>query len=126
MRPVHHRLADRVRAHLLICMLAYYLIWHLRRAWAPLTSTDENPPTRTDPVAKAQRSQAATSKARAGRTADGLPAHSFSEILEILGELPRNLVRLAGPAVVEVLTTPTETQRRAFELLGISVPRRCV
>lgn len=125
-RPVHHRLADRVRAHLLICMLAYYLTWHLRRAWAPLTFTDEDPPPRTDPVAKAERSAGATAKARTGRTADGLPAHRFGEILEILGELPRNAVRVGGAAQAEVLTTPTEIQRRAFELLGIPIPQRCM
>lgn len=125
-RPVHHRLANRVRAHLLICMLAYYLTWHLKRAWAPLTFTDEHPPARIDPVAKAQRSTTATAKARKGRTADGLAAHSFREIIEILGELPRNLVRVAGVADVEVLTTANEIQRRAFELLDVPIPLRCV
>lgn len=124
-RPVHHRLADRVRAHLLICMLAYYVAWHLKRAWAPLTFKDEDPPARTDPVAKAERSAGAIVKARTGRTAQGLAAHSFGEIIEILGELPRNVVRVGGAAEVEVLTTPTEIQHRAFQLLGFVVPQRC-
>ena len=124
-RPVHHRLADRVRAHLLICLLAYYVAWHLKRAWAPLTFKDEDPPDRTDPVAKADRSAAATAKARTGRTAEGLAAHSFGEIIEILAELPRNVVRVGGAVEVEVLTTPTEMQRRAFQLLGFALPQRC-
>lgn len=126
LRPIHHRLDRRVRAHLLICMLAYYLTWHLRRAWAPLTYTDEEPPSRTDPVAKAARSASATTKASTGRTADDLPAHSYGEILEILGELPRNLVKVAGTAEAEVITSPNTIQRRAFELLGLSIPLRCM
>jgi transposase len=126
LRPIHHRLADRVRAHLLICMLAYYLTWHLRRAWAPLTFTDEQAPTRTDPVAKAARSKSAATKASTGRTKDGLLAHSYGEILEILGELPRNVVKVADAAEVEVLTSPNTIQRRAFELLGLSIPQHCV
>lgn len=125
-RPVYHRLADRVRAHLLICMLAYYLVWHLRRAWAPLTFTDEHPPARPDPLAKAARSPEATAKARRGRTAEGLPAHTFGEILEVLGELPRNTVRVGGAAVAEALTAPDPIQRRAFELLAVPLSLRCL
>ncbi len=125
-RPVHHRLADRVRAHLLVCMLAYYIAWHMKRAWAPLTFKDEDPPPRSDPVAKAGRSAAATAKAQKSRTPDGLAVHSFGEIIEILGELPRNVVRVAGAAEVEVLTTPNDIQRRALELLGVSLSLRCL
>ncbi len=125
-RPVHHRLARRVRAHLLVCLLAYYLTWHLRQTWAPLTYTDEEPPARPDPVAKAQRSPAAATKARKGRTTDGLVAHSYREIIDILGGLPRNVVAVGGAAQVEVLTTPNQIQRRAFELLGMPIPQRCM
>jgi hypothetical protein len=125
-RPVHHRLADRVRAHLLICMLAYYLTWHLRRAWAPITFADDQPPARTDPVAKAQRSGAAAAKAARGRSPEGLVVHSFGEIIDILGELPRNVVRIAGGPEIEVLTTPNPIQRRAFELLDVPIPQRCM
>ncbi|MEW6583443.1 MAG: IS1634 family transposase [Actinomycetota bacterium] len=123
-RPIHHRLEDRVRAHLLICMLAYYLTWHLRRAWAPITFTDEARPTRKDPVAKAERSPAATRKARRGRTQDGQIAHGFREVLDILATLTRNTLRLPGAAEVEVLATPSPLQARAFELLGATIPAR--
>ena len=125
-RPVHHHLEGRVRAHLLICMLAYYLTWHLRRAWAPLTFTDQAPPERTDPVAKAARSAAATRKASTGRTTDGLAAHSFGEIIDILGTLTRNTLRLPGAGQIEVLATPNDIQRRAFELLELPIPMRLV
>ena len=120
-RPIHHRLAARVRSHLLICMLAYYLTWHLRRAWAPLTFTDENPPVRTDPVAKAERSSAAARKASTGKTAAKEPAHSFGEVLEILATLTRNTLRLPGGTEVEVLANPIPLQAKAFELLGAQI-----
>jgi len=123
-RPIHHRLAGRVRAHLLICMLAYYLTWHLRRAWAPITFTDEAPPKRVDPVAKAERSPAATRKARRGRTQDGEPAHGFGEVLDILATLTRNTLRLPGATEVEVLASPIPLQARAFELIGATIPTR--
>lgn len=125
LRPIFHRLEGRVRAHALICMLAYYLVWHLKAAWAPLTFVDEDPLRRDDPVAKAKRSPKALSKASSGRTADGLIAHSFTEILDHLGEMARNTVRVGGVTEADVVTTPTEIQRRAFELLGVPVPQRC-
>lgn len=123
-RPIHHRLAGRVRSHLLICMLAYYLTWHLRRAWAPLTFTDETPPKRLDPVTKAKRSSAATTKASRGRTTDSEPAHSFGEVLEILATLTRNTLRLPGATEVEVLANPIPLQAKAFELLGATILTR--
>lgn len=125
-RPVHHHLSERVRAHLLLCTLAYYLTWHLRRALAPLTFTDEQPPERADPVARAERSEAARAKASRGRTADGLVAHGFGELLDILGTLTRNTLRLPGAGEVEVMATPNPIQRRAFELLGFPIPQRLV
>ncbi len=124
LRPIHHRLDDRVKAHVLICMLAAYLTWHMRKALAPLTFTDEHPPARQDPVAPARRSAAATTKAARKTTTDtALPARSYQALLTHLGTLTRNDLRYGdnGP-IVPTLTTPTDTQRRAFDLLGAAVP----
>jgi hypothetical protein len=123
LRPIRHHLEDPVRAHVLVAMLAYYLVWHLRRAWAELTFTDEERPTPTDPVAPARRSAAAAKKASRKENADEVAVASFGDLLEHLGTLTRNDVRFAGSkAVVPMLTASTPTQRRAFELLGIAVP----
>jgi Transposase DDE domain len=117
-RPVHHRLEDRVRAHVFLCMLAYYLIWHLRRAWAELLFEDEEPPLQPDPVAKATRSPAAERKARSKRTSRGEPAHSLRSLLAELATQTRNTVRVVGSqASFEQLTTPTPLQARAHELI---------
>src|SRR6266581_5766833 len=99
LRPVWHRLEDRVRAHVLICMLACYLTWHLRRAWAPLTFTDENPPAPDNPVTQASRSAAAQAKASGQHDAAGRPYRSFRGLLEHLATLTRNQVRFAGTQV---------------------------
>jgi hypothetical protein len=116
-RPIHHRLEDRVRAHVLLCMLAYYLTWHLREAWAPLLFKDEFRPPQADPVAKAERSAAAQLKAQSKRTADGEPCHSFRTLLAELATQTRNTIRLAGADVTfERLTQPTPLQARALEL----------
>ncbi|HEX9359751.1 MAG TPA: IS1634 family transposase, partial [Streptosporangiaceae bacterium] len=112
LRPVFHRLTRRVKGHVLICMLAAYLVWHLRRAWAPLTYTDEDPPARPDPVAPARRSEAAQAKATAQHDQDGRPYRSFRGLLAHLATLTRNQVRFAGtPAAVPVLAEPTSEQR---------------
>lgn len=123
LRPIHHRLEDRVRAHVLIAMLAAYLTWHLRRAWAPLTFTDQHPPVRDNPVAPAQRSAAATRKASRRQDEHGQPVRSFRALLEHLGTLTRNDIQYGtqGP-VVPTLAVPTPTQRRAFELLDQPLP----
>jgi hypothetical protein len=121
LRPVYHRLEDRVRAHALICMLAAYVAWHLRQAWAPLTYTDENPPARTDPVAPARRSAAATTKASTRADDQARPVRSFAGILDHLATLTRNTTRIAG-TTIDILATPTTLQRRAFELIGVAVP----
>lgn len=124
LRPIHHRLDDRVKAHVLICMLAAYLTWHMRKALAPLTFTDEHPPARQDPVAPARRSAAAATKAARKTTTDtALPARSYPALLTHLGTLTRNDLRYGdnGP-IVPTLTAPTDTQRRAFDLLGAAVP----
>ncbi|MGH2901983.1 MAG: IS1634 family transposase [Solirubrobacteraceae bacterium] len=116
-RPIHHHLETRVRTHVLICMLAYYLTWHLKAAWKPLLFTDENRPTNQDPVAKAVRSHAAETKARTKRTDDGQPAHSYQTLLSELATQTRNTTRLAGHAnTFEKLTQPTPLQARALEL----------
>ncbi|HME79405.1 MAG TPA: IS1634 family transposase [Mycobacterium sp.] len=124
LRPIHHRLQDRVRAHVLICMLAAYLTWHLRQALAPLTYTDENPPDRDNPVAPARRSTTAATKAARKTTTDThLPTHSYQGLLTHLGTLTRNQVRFAGTDTpVPILAEATHTQRQAFQLLNATIP----
>jgi hypothetical protein len=123
LRPVFHRLEERVKAHVLICMLACYLTWHLRRAWAPLTFTDEDPPTATDPVAPARRSAAAQAKASRQHDEYARPYRSFRGLLDHLATLTRNQVRFAtAPATVPMLAEPTSTQREAFDLIGAPIP----
>ena len=123
LRPVFHRLEERVKAHVLICMLACYLVWHLRRAWAPLTFTDENPPVPASPVAAARRSRAAQAKASYQYDQAGQPYYSFHGLLEHLATLTRNQVRFAGAqATVPMLAEPTSAQREAFTLIGVPIP----
>jgi hypothetical protein len=123
LRPVFHRLEDRVRAHVLICMLACYLTWHLRKAWAPLTFTDQNPPAPENPVAPARRSAAAQAKASRQHDAAGRPCRSFRGLIEHLATLARNQVRFTGTAVtVPMLTEPTSAQQEAFDLIGTPIP----
>ena len=125
LRPIHHRLADRVKAHVLICMLAAYLVWHLRHTLAPLTYTDEHPPTRDNPVAPAQRSTGAARKASRRRDQHDEPLRSFRGLLDHLATLTRNDIRYSSDdstPVVPTLSLATPTQRRAFELLATPVP----
>jgi hypothetical protein len=123
LRPVFHRLEERVRAHVLICMLACYLTWHLRRAWAPLTFTDQDPPGPGNPVAPARRSTAAQAKASYQHDPAGQPYRSFRGLLEHLATLTRNQVRYTGTDVtIAMLTEPTSAQRQAFELIGAPIP----
>ena len=125
LRPIHHHLETRVRAHVLICMLAAYLAWHLRQAWAPLTFTDENRPDPPDPVAPARRSQDADHKAATKTTTEHLPARSFTALLDHLATLTRIDLRYGDredAPTVPTLSEPTPTQRRAFELLGAPIP----
>ena len=105
-------------------MLASYLVWHLRQAWAPLTFTDENRPDPIDPVAPAQRSHAADAKAATKTTTEHLPARSFTALLDHLGTLTRNHLRVAGhdESGFDLLPIPTPTQRAAFELLSAPIP----
>jgi len=124
LRPIHHRLEARVRSHVFICMLASYLVWHLREALAPLTFTDETPPVRANPVAPAVRSAGARAKAAAKENKDGEEVRGFRELIEHLGTLTRNTMRTTTETTseFELLATPTPTQRRVFELLGAPVP----
>jgi hypothetical protein len=116
-RPIHHRLEDRVRAHVFLCTLAYYLTWHLRAAWAPLLFKDETPPLHGDPVAKATRSRAAQAKAQTKRTQTGDPCQSYRSLLSELATQTRNTIRLpGGPATFQKLTQPTDLQARALDL----------
>jgi len=124
-RPIYHRLEERVRAHAFLCLLAEHLVFHLRAAWAPLTFADEaKDAPRADAVAKARRGRAAEKKARTQRTAEGEVCHSFHSLLEDLATLVRNTIRLPaqGNVTFEQLTLSTPLQREAFALLGVSVP----
>lgn len=122
-RPIHHRLADRVRAHIFLCMLAYYVEWHLREVWRELlfADTDQAAKATRDPVAPAQRSAAAERKASTRTLEDGTPAHSFATLMDELSTIVRNTCRTphAGPDThtFEVVTTANPKQRRAFELI---------
>ena len=123
LRPVFHRLEERVQAHVLICMLACYLVWHLRRAWAPLTFTDQEPPEQGNPVAPASRSAAAQAKASYQHDPAGQPYRSFRGLLDHLATLTRNQVRFTGTQVTTaMLTEPTSAQRQAFRLLSAAIP----
>ena len=123
LRPIFHRLEERVRAHVLICMLACYLTWHLRRAWAPLTFTDQDPPAQDYPVTPARRSARAQAKASGQHDPAGQPYHSFRGLLEHLATLTRNQVRFAGTQIaIPMLAEPTTAQRKAFELIGVPIP----
>jgi transposase len=122
-RPIYHHQAERVKAHVLLCMLAYYVEWHMRRALAPMLFDDEDredaQALRASIVAPAQRSQSAQGKAASKQTADGLPVHSFRTLLADLATLTRNRVRMAGQTF-EMLATPTVVQERAFQLLQLA------
>jgi hypothetical protein len=123
LRPVFHRLGKRVKGHVLICMLAAYLTWHLRQAWAPLTYTDEDPPAQANPVTPAERSASAEAKASRQHDEHGRAYLSYQGLLAHLGTLTRNELHFAGtPAAVPVLTQPTSRQREAFELIGAAIP----
>ena len=122
-RPIRHRLADRVRAHAFMCLLAAHLIWYLRRDWAELTFRDESPESRADPVAKAQRSKEASSKAARRHQPDGSPVRPFQGLLDHLATLTRNTCQVPGTDLtIQKLSIPTPTQHRAFELLQIPIP----
>jgi Transposase DDE domain len=126
-RPIHHWLGDRVRAHVFLCMLAYYVEWHMRARLAPMLYDDDDKAAaealRESPVAKAQRSPAALAKSATGRTADGAPVHSFQTLLADLSTLARNTVVTASAPnrPFTILTRPTPIQHKAFDLLGFPI-----
>ncbi len=121
LRPIFHYLSERVRSHVFLCMLAAYITWHLRKALAPLTYTDEHLGHRTDPVSPAQRSSTAKTKDKNKKTPDGLPIRSFRDLLEHLSKLDRETINFTGQRI-EKITNPTPTQRRVFELIGVPIP----
>ena len=123
-RPIHHHLEDRVRSHLLICMLAEYVRWHLRHAWTELLFTDDNPRSHTDPVAKATRSPQATRRAGQRRTPTREPCHTIQSLFDELENRTRNTIRVTGTeATFPQLSTPTELQARALELINERIPQ---
>ena len=121
-RPIHHHHPERVKAHVFLCMLAYYVEWHMRRALAPLLFDEEDHEAaqtqRSSIVAPAQRSLSAQQKALSKQTVDGFPVHSFRTLLADLATLTRNRVRM-GEQLFDMLATPTTLQERAFELLQV-------
>src|SRR6266852_268119 len=121
LRPIHHYLDNRVRGHVLICMLACYLTWHLRAALAELTFTDPDSPAPAGPVAPARRSAPAKAKDATKHNSHRLPVRSYQDLLGHLPTLDRQTISFAGHKI-EKLTTPTPVQARAFELLGAPVP----
>jgi hypothetical protein len=126
-RPIHHRLEERVRAHVFLCMLAYYVEWHMRRAWAPLLFGEDDPQgaeaRRGSPVKTAVRSRSADDKAATRKTPDGETIHRFRGLLDHLATLTKNTIQPKDdlPAF-DRLTVPTDLQRKAFDLLEISIP----
>jgi hypothetical protein len=123
LRPIFHRLEERVKAHVLICMLGCYLTWHLRTAWAPLTYTDQQPPQPANPVRPATRSAHAAAKASRQHDQAGRPYRSFRGLLDHLATLTRNQVRFAGTTTtIPMLAEPTSTQRDAFQLIPATIP----
>ena len=125
-RPIRHHTATRVRAHVFLRMLSYYLTWHMHDRLAPLLFTDDDKPAahaaRTSPVAPAARSPRALAKAAAKHTGSGLPVHSFSSLLADLATICLNQIQPADPALpgFQLVTAPTPVQRQALDLLGVS------
>ena len=122
-RPIHHRKADRVRAHIFLCMLAYYAEWHMREAWRELmfADTDQAAKATRDPVAPAKRSKAAQTKAARHTLDDGTPVHSFSTLMAELATIVRNTCRTpqagSDAPTFDIVTTPNAKQQRAFDLI---------
>ena len=125
-RPIRHRTEDRVRAHVFLRMLSYYITWHMQARLAPVLFTDDDKPAaqaaRPSPVAPAARSPRALAKAAAKHTPGDLPVHSFATLLADLATICLNTIAPADPALpgFRLVTTPTAVQRQAFDLLGVS------
>ncbi|WP_213958007.1 transposase [Variovorax sp. dw_954] len=127
-RPIHHRLADRVRAHIFLCMLAYYVEWHLREAWRELmfADTDQQAKATRDPVAPAKRSGTAQQKVSTHTLADGTPAHSFATLMNELATVVRNTCRTPDGApdapTFDIVTTAQPLHQRALALAQAITP----
>ena len=123
-RPIHHHLEKRVRAHIFLCMLAYYVEWHMRQAWRELMFADEDQAAKAtrDPVAPAQRSEAAMKKVASLTLDDGTPVHSWHSLMGELSTIVRNTCRAPngadGAPTFQITTTPTPKQKRALELIN--------
>jgi transposase len=122
-RPIHHHLEGRVRSHIFLCMLAYYVEWHMREVWRELMFADEDQTAKLtrDPVAPATRSNAAWKKVHSRTLDDGTPAHSFQTLMKELETIVRNTCRTPGAADApsfQITTTPSDKQKRALELIG--------
>ena len=127
LRPIHHRLVPRVRAHVFLCVLAYYVEWHMRRAWAPLLFAEDDPQgaaqRRGSPVKPARRSASAEAKALTKKTSEGETVHRFRGLLEQLATLTKNTIQPAGDLPpFDRLAVPTPLQQKAFDLLGLPIP----
>jgi hypothetical protein len=126
-RPIYHYLVDRVRAHVFLCMLAYYVEWHMRQTLAPLLFDDDDKATAEaqpdSPVVPAKPSPSAQNKARTLRTEDGFPVHSFQTLIADLATIAKNRIRpkLPGADSFDQITRPTPLQRKAFDLLGVKL-----
>jgi transposase len=128
-RPIHHHLAERVKTHVFLCMLAYYVEWHMRKALAPILFDDHDPAdaanSRPNMVVPAERSKAAKRKAASKATDDGLPVHSFQTLISDLATIARNTVAAKrtgeAPLTFEKVTRPTRVQQRALDLLGVGL-----
>ena len=124
-RPIHHRLADRVRAHVFLCMLAYYVEWHMRKELAPILFDDDDPETaktlRKSVVSPAQRSLRAQQKAQKKTTEDGMPVQSFQSVLKSLAGIVSNRLQPKDPSIpaFEKITQPNPLQQRALDLLRV-------
>jgi len=123
-RPIRHHLEKRVRAHIFLCMLAYYVEWHMREAWRPLLFVDEDQEIKKtrNPVAPAKRSEGALRKVRSKRLDDGTEVHSFQTLLKLLSQIVRNECRVKGSGpdapTFEIVTTPSKKQKQAYALLN--------
>jgi hypothetical protein len=127
MRPIYHFLPHRVKAHIFLCMLAYYVEWHMRQSLAPMLFDDEDKEgaqaLRNSPVVAATVSPAAKKKAQCKITDDGLPVHSFQTLLDDLGTITKNHLqpKIANSPMFTKITQPTPLQRKAFRLLGLTL-----
>jgi hypothetical protein len=126
-RPIHHRLPDRVRAHILLCVLAYYVEWHMRQLLAPILFDDDHTrqaqAARASIVAPTQRSATAKLKALTKQTADGIKVHSFQSLIGDLATIVKNRIQPTdrNTPVFDMLTQPTTIQQRALDLLGVTL-----